>query len=61
VVIICAGISLTTSGVPRNFVRGGGLTSSVEDRGQREQGTGGDSPLVRSSVQFANEWNPCSY
>jgi hypothetical protein len=29
------------SGVPRNFVRGGGSTNSVEDRGQRERGSGG--------------------
>ena len=32
------------SGVPTNFVRGGGSTNSVEDRGQRERGSGGDSP-----------------
>jgi hypothetical protein len=25
------------------------------DRGQREQGSGGGSPLVRGSVQFASE------
>ena len=37
-----------TSGVPRNFV-GGGSTNSVEDRGQRERGSGGGSPLVRGS------------
>jgi hypothetical protein len=56
------------SGVPRNFFggRGGGLrqefflggrvsTISVEDRGQRERGPGGGSPLVRGSTQFANE------
>jgi hypothetical protein len=43
-------------------VGGGGCsTNSVEDRGQREWGTGGSSPLVRGSTQFANEWNPCSY
>jgi len=35
-----------TSGIPRNFVWGGS-TNSVEDRGQREQGSGGGSPLVR--------------
>ena len=35
------------SGVPRNFVWGGGSTNSVEDRGQRERGSGGGSPLVR--------------
>jgi hypothetical protein len=33
----------------------GGSTNSVEDRGQREQGSGGGSPLVRCSIQFANE------
>jgi hypothetical protein len=38
-----------TSGVPRNFFRGGGSTNSVEDRGQRERGSGGGSPLVRGS------------
>jgi hypothetical protein len=32
---------------------GGGLTNSV-DRGQREQGSGGGSLLVRGSAQFAN-------
>ena len=41
---------LEISGVHRNFVRGGrGSTNSVEDRGQRERGSGGDSPLVRDS------------
>jgi hypothetical protein len=34
---------------------GGGSTNSVEDRGQREWGSGGRSPLVRGSAQFANE------
>ena len=42
------------SGVPRNFVRGGGSTNSVEDRGQREWGSGGGSPLVRSSGGSCN-------
>ena len=28
---------------------GGGSTNSVEDRGQREQGSGDGSPLVRGS------------
>ena len=36
------------SGVPRNFVRGGS-TNSVEDRWQRERGSGGGSTLVRGS------------
>jgi hypothetical protein len=46
--------ALESSGVPRNFFRGGGSTNSVEDRGQRERGSGGGSPLVRGSAQFAN-------
>ena len=37
------------SGVPRNFVRRGGSTNSVEDRGQTERGSGSGSPLVRGS------------
>jgi hypothetical protein len=36
---------------------GRGLTNSVEDRGQTERGSGGGSPPVRGSTQFANEWN----
>jgi len=41
-----------TSGVPRNFVRGGGCsTNSVEDRGQ---GSEGGSPLVRGSGGSCN-------
>jgi hypothetical protein len=43
------------SGVPRIFFRGVGSTNSVEDRGQSERGSGGGSPLVRGSTQFANE------
>jgi hypothetical protein len=44
------------SGVPRNFFGGLGVsTNSVEDRGQRKWGSGGGSPLVRGSTQFANE------
>ena len=42
-----------TSGVPRNFVRGVS-TNSVEDRGQRERGSGGGSPLVRGSGGSCN-------
>ena len=41
------------SGVPTNFV-GGGSTNSVEDRGQRERGSGGGSPLVRGSGGSCN-------
>jgi hypothetical protein len=47
-------ISVLSSGVPRNFVRGGGSTNSVEDRGQREQGSGGGSPLIRGSGGSCN-------
>ena len=43
-----------TSGVPRNFVRGGGSTNSVEDKGQREQGSGGGSHLVKGSGGSCN-------
>jgi len=47
---------MTNSGVPRNFVReeGEGSTNSVEDRGQRERGSGGGSPLVRGSGGSCN-------
>jgi hypothetical protein len=34
---------------------GGCSTNSVEDRGQRERGSGGGSPLIRGSALFANE------
>jgi hypothetical protein len=44
-----------TNGVPRNFFSWGGSTNSVEDRRQREWGSGGVSPLVRGSTEFANE------
>ena len=42
-----------SSGVPRNFFRGGS-TNSVEDRGQRERGSGSGSPLVRGSGGSCN-------
>ena len=42
------------SGVPWNFVRWGGSTNSVEDRGQRERGSGGGSPLVIGSGGSCN-------
>jgi len=41
------------SGIPRNFVRGDS-TNSVEDKGQREQGSGGSSPIVRGSGGSCN-------
>ena len=46
-----------SSGVPRNFVREGGVRDSknlVEDRGQRERGSGGGSPIVRGSEGSCN-------
>jgi hypothetical protein len=49
---------IVNSGVPRIFfVVGGGWwcsTNSVEDRGQREWGSGGGSPLVRGSGGSCN-------
>jgi hypothetical protein len=45
-----------SSGVPRNFFRGGGgVSPSSVDRGQRERGFEGGSTLVRGSTQVANE------
>jgi hypothetical protein len=47
---------MEVSGVPKNFVRVGECsTNSVENRGQRERGSGGGNPLLRGSAQFANE------
>jgi hypothetical protein len=43
------------SGLPRNFFlggRGGGSTNSVEERGQRELGSGGGSLLARGSANL---------
>jgi len=43
------------SGERRNCVqRGGGSTNTVEDRGQRERGHGGGSPLIRGSGGSCN-------
>ena len=41
---------IVTSGIPR----GGVSTNSVEDRGQREWGSGGSCPLVRGSGGSCN-------
>ena len=46
--------NMWNSGVPRNFFSGGVSTSSVEDRGQRELGSGGGSPLGRGSGGSCN-------
>jgi len=44
-----------SSGVPGIFSgRGGSSTNSVEDRGQRERGSGGGSPLVSGSGGSCN-------
>ena len=46
---------VASSGVPRNFVpRAGGSTNSDEDRGERERGSGGGSPLFRGSGGSCN-------
>jgi len=39
---------------PGIFFGGGGSTNSVEDRGQRERGSGGGSPPVRGSGDSCN-------
>jgi hypothetical protein len=39
----------------QEFCSRGSSTNSVEDRGQREWGSGDASPLVRGSTQFAKE------
>ena len=39
---------------PEILFGGGGLTNSVEDRGQRERGSGGGSPLVSGSGGSSN-------
>ena len=38
----------------QNFFSGGSSTNSVEDRGQRERGSGDGSPLVRGSGGSCN-------
>ena len=38
----------------QEFFFGGGSTNSVEDRGQREWGSGGGSPLIRGSGGSCN-------
>jgi hypothetical protein len=39
---------------PEIFSGGAGVSTNSVDRGQREQGSGGGSPLVRGSAQVAN-------
>ena len=47
---------ILSSGVPRkfSFFGGRGSTNSVKDRGQRERGSGGGSPLARGSGGTCN-------
>ena len=47
-------LSVITVAYPGIFFGGGGSTNSVEDRGQRGRGSGGGSPLVRSSGGSCN-------
>ena len=47
------GDAISISGVPRIFFRGRS-TNSVEDRGQRERGSWGGSPLARGSGESCN-------
>jgi hypothetical protein len=50
------------NGLPRNcFPGGGGSTNSVEDRGKRERGSGGGSPLVRGSGGSYNSVQEISF
>jgi hypothetical protein len=50
----CGKYYITSMAYAEIFFLGGSI-NSVEDRGQREQGSGGRSPLVRGSTHFANE------
>jgi hypothetical protein len=55
------GIFFSEGGYANNFFGvEGGSANSVEDRGQRERGSGGGSPLIRGSTQFAHEQHPYS-
>jgi hypothetical protein len=61
VVLFVNSMSLrSTVAYPGIFFGRGGSTNSAEDRGQREGGSGGSSPLVRGFNQFVIEQNPYS-
>jgi hypothetical protein len=47
-------VCLSALAYPGIFFGGEGSTNSVEDRGQREWGSGGGSPLVRGSGSSCN-------
>jgi len=54
-VLLCSCMSVCTQWHTQEFcLRGGSSTNSVEDRGQRERGSGGSSPLVRGSGGSCN-------
>ena len=51
----CSGIKWCVGAVAYpGILFGGGLTISVEDRGQREWGSSGSSPLIRGSGGSCN-------
>ena len=53
--VVCCQVEVCASAVAYpGILFGGGSTNSVEDRGQREQGSGGGSPLVRGSGDSCN-------
>jgi hypothetical protein len=55
IICMCHTKMYSSSGIPRNFFFfGRGSTNSVEDRGEREWGSGGGSPLVRGSGSSCN-------
>ena len=50
---LCSGLLMSVA-YPGILFGGGGSTNSVEDRGHRERGSGGDSPLVKGSGGSCN-------
>jgi hypothetical protein len=49
-----------TSGIPRIWGGGGVQQIQLMTEGRENEGSAGNSPLVRGSTQFANKWNPYS-
>ena len=45
---------MASAAYPGILLGGGGSTNSVEDRGQRGRGSGGDSPLFRGTGGSCN-------
>jgi hypothetical protein len=54
VYLLCCSTNLPYKPLAYPGIFSGGSTNSVENRGQIERGSGGGSPLVRGSAQFAN-------